>query len=301
MRIRPLLIALGSASALTVGLLAPATAQAATAPERSGTPEPLDHIVKAQGRAATDGDDCSITGHTPTRVVLGIAPKTVQFGVSTSCDDAEHAMKWAVTGDLFPGSAHATWFGACNYTYTGPATLSCPAGTDEIDVIGTGQFKGNAMAGQQNAFVYAFDDANGNNRDDDSSYQCDEAGNCVKTGSGRDDIDSSIQFVRRTSWGSTFSATPATLPKGQELTLSGYLTRANWDTGKNEKFAPTVKLQFKANGAAKFKSVRTIQAGGATTSVKVTAKRSGTFRFYYPGDDQSAASASAGQKVTVQR
>lgn len=299
MRIRPLLIALGSASALTIGLFGPASAQAATA---ASTPQPLDKIVKAQGRAATDGDDCSITGQTPQRVVLGVAAKTVQFGVSTTCDDADHSVKWAVTGDLFPGSAHATWFGACTYSYTGPATLSCPAGTDEVDVIGTGQFKGNAMAGKQNAYIYAFDDANRNNRDDDVSYQCDANGeNCVKTSSGRDDITSSIQFLRRTSWGSTFSATPGSVRKGQEVTLTGHLSRANWDTGKNEKFTPVVKLQFKADGAAKFKSVRTIPAGEGGTSVKVTAKRSGSFRLYYAGDEQSAGSASAAQPITVTR
>jgi hypothetical protein len=303
MRTRPLLLALGAASALTIGLIAPAAAQAASS---SSTPHPLDKIAKSGNRAATDGDDCSITGFTPTKVSLGVAAKTVQFGVTTTCDDADHTMKWAVTGDLFPGSAHASWLGACTYAYSGPSVLSCPEGRAALNVIGTGTFKGNAMAGKQNLNIYAFDDANGNNRDDDTSYQCDANGdNCVATASGRDTMTSTFELLHRTSWGSTFQATPGTVKKGQTLALTGQLTEANWDTGKNVKAAPAVKLQFKANGETKFRSVRSIAAGGTatstTTSTSVAAKRSGSFRFAYAGDATHAASASASVHVTVTR
>lgn len=297
MRTRPLLLTLGATAAVLIGLVSPAAAA-----ESAGRPEPLDKIAKSLSTAAVDGDECSITGVGPQKIVLGVAPRNVQFSVSTACDDADHAMKWAVTGDLFPGSAHASWLGACTYTYTGPAILDCPEGQDELDVIGTDTFKGNKMAGRQNAFVYAFDDANGNNRDDDFSYTCDADGNnCVREASGRDDIDSSVQLLRRTSWGKSFSVSADTVRKGQPITLKGGLTRANWDTGKNEKFAPTVKLQFKANGAKKFKTVRTVPGSGESTSVTVTAKRSGSFRFWYPGDKQTAAGISGSDHVVVKR
>jgi hypothetical protein len=297
MRTRPLLLALGAASALTIGLIAPATAQAAAS---SSTPHPLDEIARSANRATTDGDDCSITGLSPARVTLGVAARSVQFGVITTCDDADHAMKWAVTGDLVPHSAHVSWFGACTYAYSGPSVLSCPEGKATLDVIGTGTHKGNAMAGKQNIHVYAFDDANGNNRDDDTSYQCDANGeNCVYTASGRDTVDSTFELLRRTSWGSTFQATPATVKKGNSLALAGQLTEANWDTGKNVKTAPAVKLQFRANGETKFRSVRSIAAGGTSTSTTITAKRSGTFRFAYAGDATHAASTSKSVHVTV--
>ncbi|GAB3243539.1 hypothetical protein [Kineosporia babensis] len=297
MRTRPLILALGAATALTVGLLAPAGAASAAS---SGTPEPLEKIVKSAERAATDGDDCKITGTTPQKLTLGIAPKTVQFGVSTSCDDADHAMKWAVTGDLVGTSAHATWFGACTYTYTGPATLKCPAGQDTLDLIGTGEFQGNAMAGKQNAYVYAFDDANGNNRDDDTELECDADGNCTKTSSGRDNITTELQLLRRTSWGKNNDRVSKDKVKsGAKITLTSQLTRASWDTGKNEKFGPTVKLQFKPNTQSTFKTVRTVPSTGDSTSVTVTAKRSGVFRFAYRGDETSAPSISWGVGVTV--
>ncbi len=298
MRTRPLVLALGAATALTLGLITPAGT--ATAARASSTPDPLEKIVKAANVEPAAGQECSITGHTPQKVTLGIAPKTVQFGASTSCDDDEHAMKWAVTGDLFPGSAHATWFGACTYTYTGPATLSCPAGQDELDVIGSGRFKGNQMAGEQNAYVYAFDDANRNNRDDDTTRVCDADGTCTRTSSGRDDITSKIQLLRRTSWGkNNDKVSSARVRKGEQITLTSQLTRANWDTGKNEKFGPTVKLQFKPNTQATFKTVRTVASTGDSTSVTVTAKRSGVFRFAYRGDETSAPSISWGVGVTV--
>lgn len=300
MRTRPLLLALGAATALTIGLIAPA-AQAASA---SSTPHPLDKIAKSENRAATDGDDCSITGFSPAKVTVGLTPKTVPFGVTTTCDDADHAMKWAVTGDLYPGSVHVSWFGACTYAYAGPSVLACPDGQVKFDLAGTGTFKGNAMAGKQNVNIYAFDDANRNNRDDDTSYQCDANGeNCVYTASGRDTMTSTFELLRRTSWGSTFQATPGSVQKGGSIVLTGQLTEANWDTGKNAKTAPAVKLQFQANGETKFRSVRSIAAAdpsaGPLTSTTVTAKRSGSFRFAYAGDSTHAASTSTAVHVTV--
>ncbi|GLY13600.1 hypothetical protein LWF15_00870 [Kineosporia rhizophila] len=297
MRPRPLILALGAASALTISLLAPAGAASAAG---ESTPKPLEKIVKSANRAATAGDDCSITDYGPQKITLGLVAKTVQFAVSTTCDDADHDMKWAVTGDLFPGSAHATWFGACTYTYTGPATLNCPKGQDELDVIGTGTFKGNQMAGTKKAYIYAFDDANGNGRDDDTKIECDDDGNCTKTSSGRDDITGTVQLLRRTSWGkNTDKVSKEKVKAGEQITLTSQLTRANWDTAKNEKFSPTVKLQFKPNTQSTFKTVRTVPSTGTGTSVTVTAKRSGVFRFAFRGDEQSNSSISWGVAVTV--
>jgi len=295
MRTRPLLLTLG-ATALAVGLITP-TAQAATSAD---TPEALEEIVEAVDQTTSDGDTCSITGLQPKAVTLGIAARTVQFDVSTDCDDADHAIRWAVTGDLYPGSAHATWFGACTYTYTGPATLDCPDGTATLDLVGTGSFQGNAMAGAQNAYVYAFDDADGDGRDDDTTLTCDEDGNCSSTSSGRDHVTTELSLLRRTSWGSSFSA-PETATKGSDLTLSGRLSQADWDTGTNRTFSTSVKLQFRANGAKKFRTVRTVAAGDGANTVTVTAKRSGSFRFAYRGDDTHARSISSAQHVVVRR
>ncbi|MBT0773011.1 hypothetical protein KIH74_28975 [Kineosporia sp. J2-2] len=295
MRTRPFIIALGAATVAAIGLAAPAGAATT-----SSTPKPLDKIAKAVNQAAADGDDCSITGFGPQKVVLGIKPKSVRFSVSTDCDDADHQVRWAVTGELYPTS-HVGWFGACTYTYTGPASLTCPDGTTTLNVIGTGQFKGNDMAGVQNAYVYAFDDANGNNRDDDTSYECDDDGNCTKKSSGRDNATKSLELLRRTGWGTSFAASHTEVTQGGQVTLTGRLTAADWDTGTNQPLATAVKLQFRATGASTFHTVRTVQGEGDSVSTTVSAKRSGSFRFVYQGDAEHARSASGAVGVTVTR
>lgn len=295
MRTRPLLIALGAASVATIGLVAPTTAQA---DDSSSLPKPLDKIAKSVTSTTTDGDDCSITGFTPERVVLGIRPKAVQFGVTTDCDDPAHQMKWAVTGELYPGS-HVGWFGACTYRYTGPAVLTCPDGQTTLDVIGSGSHKGNGMAGVQNAYVYAFDDANGNDRDDDTTYDCDDDGNCVKTSSGRDNQTKGLELLRRTSWGQTFSADTSTVSPGDPVTLTGRLTSADWDAGVNENLAAPVKLQFRAEGASAFHTVRTVTNESGSVTATITAKHSGSFRFVYRGDSEHAHSVSTAADISV--
>ncbi|WP_285593688.1 hypothetical protein [Kineosporia sp. NBRC 101731] len=300
MQTRSLRIMLGAATALTIGLITPATAQAAPAEQTSRSPKPLEKIAKSMNKAVADGDDCSITDVAPTAVTAGVKPVTVQFDVATDCDDSEHAMKWAVTGELYRGS-HVGWFGACTYKYTGPASLTCPDGSTTFDLVGTEQFRGNQMAGTQNAYVYAFDDANGNDRDDDTSFDCDDDGNCTSTSSGRDNVTTGFALLRETGWNSTFKASGATVEQGGELTLTGDLSRADWDTGTFETYRPTVKLQFKAKNETRFRTVRTIAPGQDQISVTINAKRSGSFRFSYPGDDKSSPSTSNSAKVTVTR
>ncbi|GAA3605667.1 hypothetical protein GCM10022223_21780 [Kineosporia mesophila] len=300
MQTRPLLITLGAATALTIGLIAPATAQAAPVEQTPRSPKPLEEIAKSMHQAVATGDDCSITDVAPTTVTAGVKPATVQFDVATDCDDSAHAMKWAVTGELYRGS-HVGWFGACTYKYTGPASLTCPDGSTSFDLVGTGQFQGNQMAGTQNAYVYAFDDANGNDRDDDTSFDCDDDGNCTSTSSGRDNVTTGFALLRETDWNSTFTASATEVEQGGELTLAGDLSRADWDTGAYENYSPTVKLQFKAKSETKFRSVRTIVPGAEQISVTINARRSGSFRFFYPGDGKSAPSTSNSARVTVTR
>ncbi|GAB6899589.1 hypothetical protein [Kineosporia succinea] len=294
MRLRPLLIALGAASALSISLVAPASAQAADTPD---TPKPLSKIVKSADRAVADGD-CTITGFSPSSVTVGVKPEAVQFAVSTDCDDSAHSVKWAVTGELYQNS-HVGWFGACTYTYAGPAVLKCPDGRATLDLVGGKQFQGNTMAGEQAAYVYAFDDADRNNRDDDTSYDCDDNNQCTKTSSGRDNITGTLELLRATDFGSSFAASAPSVTKGADLTLSGRLSRANWDTGTFDAWGTTAKLQFKAPDESAFRTVRTVPASGDSISTTIDARRSGTFRLSFPGDGESAASVSNAVKVTV--
>jgi hypothetical protein len=254
-----LLTALCAAAALGFPFLAPATAQAET--------------------------DCSVVDTSPNQVVIGLKPVTVQFDVATDCDDEDHAMKWIVTGANYPTS-NVYWFGACTYAYqTDTNSPTCPNGRAKLDVIGKGTFQGKAMAGVQALHASAFDDVNANDLDDDDTRT--------------DILDTSFTLLRRTTWGTTFNASPEPRRKGQNLNITGQVSRANWDTGKYEKFGVYVKLQFRGEKEESYHTVRTVWDNGASASTTIKAVRSGYLRYYFPGDSLHAPSASRADYVKV--
>ena len=265
-----LLAALGTSTLLAIALISPATAQAAPA-------------AKTKAAPSAAADDCSIVDVSPDKVSIGVKPVTVQFDVGTDCDDEDHKIEWAVTGSAL-STSHVSWFGACTYKYAGPNVLTCPSGRAKLDVVGTGQFKGNQVAGPQKASAFAFDDEDGNDENDDATGFTGE---------------STLSLLRRTTWGTTFNASPEPRRKGQTLNITGQVSRANWDSGKYEKFGAYVKLQFKAASAESYSDVATVWDNGAAAATKVKAVRSGTYRYYYPGDSTHAPSASKGDYVKV--
>ena len=255
-----LFTALGAAAVLSCTFLAPVSAQAAET-------------------------DCSVVGVAPAKVTIGLKPVTVQFDVVTDCDDDAHKMEWIVAGADFPTS-QVHWFSACTYTYAVDSNNpSCPAGRAKLDVIGTGTFKGKAMAGAQKLSATAFDDVNANDLDDDETRT--------------DTFTTTFSLLRRTTWGATFNAGPEPRRKGQNLKITGQVSRANWDTGKYESFGAYVKLQFKSDTEESYRSVRTIWDNGASATTTVKVARSGSFRYYYPGDGEHAPSFSRADYVKV--
>ncbi len=238
-------------------------------------------LAPATAQAETD---CSVVDASPQQVVVGLKPVIVQFDVATDCDDEDHQMNWVVSGAASPGS-QVGWFGACTYTYLGSDTPTCPNGRARLDVIGTGTFKGKKMAGPQSLYATAFDDLNSNLLDDDDTRT--------------DTLATSFSLLRRTTWGTTFNASPEPRRKGQNLNITGQISRANWDTGKYEKFGVYVKLQFRGENEESYHSVRTVWDNGASASTTIKAVRSGYLRYYFPGDALHAPSASRADYVKV--
>jgi hypothetical protein len=259
-----LFAALGSVPLLAITLIAPTAAQASS-------------------DRAQLADDCSILDTSPDKVSIGLKPVTVQFDVGTDCDDEEHKIEWAVYGSYL-GTGQVSWFGACTYVYGGPNVLTCPNGRARLDVVGTGQFQGNKVAGPQKVSVFAFDDENGNDENDDATGVNGE---------------STISLLRRTTWGTTFNASPEPRRKGQSIKVTGQVSRANWDTGRYQKVGAYVQLQFKGEREESFHTVRTVWDDGASATTTIKAVRSGTLRYYYPGDGTHAPSASKGDFVKV--
>lgn len=100
----------------------------------------------------------------------------------------------------------------------------------------------------------------------------------------------------------TTDATPEPVAKGARLTVKGKLSRANWEDLKYHGYpGQSVRLQFRAAGAAHYRTVKTVKTDNVgRLSTKVTATAAGSWRWYFPGTTTTSLKASAGDAVTLQ-
>ncbi|WP_329537103.1 hypothetical protein OG568_52180 (plasmid) [Streptomyces sp. NBC_01450] len=94
---------------------------------------------------------------------------------------------------------------------------------------------------------------------------------------------------------------PAKVTKGAKVTVTGKLSRANWEDLKYHGFTgQQVKLQFRKKGAAHYTTVKTVTTGDAgklTTNVTVTS--AGSWRWYFPGTTTTSLKVSAGDALNL--
>ncbi|MFI5794187.1 hypothetical protein [Streptomyces sp. NPDC051677] len=99
----------------------------------------------------------------------------------------------------------------------------------------------------------------------------------------------------------TVNAAPEPVKKGKTITVTGRLTRANWDTGTYTGYAGVyAQLQFRKAGTTTYstvKSVKTTSTGGLATTVK--AGVDGYYRYSFVGTTTSPATVAAGDYVDV--
>ncbi|MFJ8109832.1 hypothetical protein [Streptomyces sp. NPDC096132] len=95
--------------------------------------------------------------------------------------------------------------------------------------------------------------------------------------------------------------TPEKVAKGTKVTVTGKLSRANWEDLSYHGFTgQEVKLQYRKAGAAHYSTVRTVKTGAAgKLSTKVTVTAAGSWRWYFPGTTTTARIVSAGDAVTL--
>lgn len=99
----------------------------------------------------------------------------------------------------------------------------------------------------------------------------------------------------------TTNASPEPIKKGKTLTVTGALTRANWDTDKYAGYSSqSVKLQYQKRGSTAWSTVKTIKSdsrGNLKTTVKATAD--GSFRYSFAGTSTTPAVNSGADYVDV--
>ncbi|WP_405917764.1 hypothetical protein [Streptomyces sp. NBC_00728] len=114
-----------------------------------------------------------------------------------------------------------------------------------------------------------------------------------------DDVNLPLQVKRATRV--TVNASPEPVAAGKTITVTGQVTRANWDTHRYQGYAGrTLSLQFKAAGASSYTTVKKATSN-STGSLKTTVKAAGpgTWRWTYYGNSTSGAKSSTGDYVAV--
>ncbi|MFC9424805.1 DUF5707 domain-containing protein [Streptomyces sp. NPDC056987] len=100
----------------------------------------------------------------------------------------------------------------------------------------------------------------------------------------------------------TVNASPEPVKKGKTLTVTGKLSRANWETGTYKGYATqTVKLQFRKKDSKTYTDVKTVKTSGTgtlkTTTTKTTA--AGYWRWSFAGTASTPAVNATGDYVAV--
>ncbi|MGV9556727.1 hypothetical protein [Streptomyces sp. NPDC003522] len=99
----------------------------------------------------------------------------------------------------------------------------------------------------------------------------------------------------------TADATPEPVKKGKTLTVTGKLSRANWDSNTYAGYSgQSVKLQFRKKGSTTYTTVKTIKTsstGVLKTTVKATAD--GYYRYSFAGTSTTPAATATADFVDV--
>ncbi|MFF6915493.1 hypothetical protein [Streptomyces sp. NPDC012466] len=137
------------------------------------------------------------------------------------------------------------------------------------------------------AFAVAF------NGEDPENPNLDNVGVAVK------DPTNSFKLQRYSKL--TVNASPEPVKKGKTITVTGKLSRANWDDNQYHGYTnQSVKLQFRKKSSSTYTTVKTIKSN-STGELKttVTASTDGYFRYSFAGTTTTPAVNAAGDFVDV--
>ncbi|MFE0627132.1 DUF5707 domain-containing protein [Streptomyces sp. NPDC058864] len=277
MRIRATVAAVSGALALA-SLAVPA-AQAADGPDTTTSLRTF--AAKAAGEVVGDTKITKVVVNGGKDIVLGTgAKKTVSVAVTAtdpSGIDGGAVFLWhgsaftgsGIDGGLFPASDYA----AC--TVVNATTSTCKV---SITIDPKADLYKNALAGTWK--VYAVVGGK------DGDYVEKEAAGTTK-------------IKRNTEL--TVNAAPEPVKKGKTITVTGKLTRANWETHKYAGYTgQSVQLQFRKKGTTAYKTVKTVKSS-STGALKTTVKASvdGYWRYNFVTTSVSGAVASTADFVDV--
>ncbi|MEU6275123.1 hypothetical protein ABZ871_22305 [Streptomyces populi] len=116
---------------------------------------------------------------------------------------------------------------------------------------------------------------------------------------GADDLGS-VKLQRYSKL--TVNAAPEPVKKGKTVTVTGKLTRANWDDFAYHGYTgQSVKLQFRKKGSSTYTTLKTIKTDSSgNLKTTTTATADGYFRYSFAGTSTTPAVSATGDYVDVQ-
>ncbi|MEU0049451.1 calcium-binding protein [Streptomyces sp. NPDC006184] len=99
----------------------------------------------------------------------------------------------------------------------------------------------------------------------------------------------------------TADAAPEPVVKGRTLTVTGALTRANWESLKYGAYgSQAVKLQYRKSGSSTYTTLKTVTADSqGNLRTTTTASADGYYRYSFAGNSTTAAVSATGDFVDV--
>jgi hypothetical protein len=249
----------------------------------SGTPYALD--AKFTGVSVNNGKP--IVAGTSGKVRVPVTFKVTHgAGVNVTAGDTEldvfiYRGSYSAPANLLLGEYYPT----CSNT---TATVATCEGT--IDIL-PGEELENADATGWRAAGYIVDWNDVDPRADDIDFS--------KVGFVESSALTTAKLQRHSKL--TVNAAPEPVKKGKTLTVTGKLSRANWDTGKYAGYSTQpVKLQFRKKNSSTYTTVKTIKSS-TTGSLKTTVKATvdGYYRYVFAGTTTTPAATAAGDFVDV--
>ncbi|WP_340379852.1 hypothetical protein U5640_30950 [Streptomyces sp. SS7] len=262
MRIRSAVAVVSLATAVSASIV-PAAAGAAD--RAAAGPTTFTHVV-------VNGGKDIVLGPTTRRTVTLTWTVTDPEGVAKTWAYLWHGPN---TDDADGHLPHYPPSGTCTVSPADPATSTC---TLSFDVDAARDLHRNSLAGTWNVLTEAQDTT------DDWT-----------------DVDVAATAKIKRNAKVTVNASPEPVRKGRTITVTGKLTRANWETGTYAGYrGQSVKLQFRKKGSSTYTTVKTVTSGrGGTLRTTVKATKDGYFRYVFAGTGTTGPSTAAGDFVDV--
>jgi hypothetical protein len=99
----------------------------------------------------------------------------------------------------------------------------------------------------------------------------------------------------------TADASPEPVKKGGTITVTGKLTRANWETGTYSGYASQkATLQFRPKSSSSYTTVKTVTSGtGGALKTTTKATKDGYYRYVFAGTATTGSATAAGDYIDV--